>query len=95
MDSQGPGIEQADLDKLNDKDKAELRQFITHEQQRTRIQGQTHAMTDLCWKKCVTSAIKSGELDKSEQSCLTNCVDRFLDVNFLTMKHLTNLRRSS
>lgn len=39
MESNVPSLEQADLDRLNDKDKAELRQFITNEQQRTRIQG--------------------------------------------------------
>lgn len=32
-------IDQADLEKLNDKDKAELRQFFTNEEQRTRIQS--------------------------------------------------------
>lgn len=32
-------IEQSDIEKLNDKDKAELRQFFSNEQQRTRIQS--------------------------------------------------------
>jgi hypothetical protein len=39
MDSNIPTLEQTDLDKLNEKDKAELRQFIANEQQRTRIQS--------------------------------------------------------
>lgn len=39
MDSGMSSLEQSDLDRLNDKDKAELRQFITNEQQRTRIQA--------------------------------------------------------
>ncbi len=38
MDST-PAIEQSDLDRLNDKDKAELRQFIDNEQRRTKIQA--------------------------------------------------------
>lgn len=42
MESNIPSLEQSDLDKLNDKDKAELRQFITNEQQRTRIQARKH-----------------------------------------------------
>ncbi|KAK3944692.1 hypothetical protein QBC46DRAFT_404253 [Diplogelasinospora grovesii] len=87
-------IEQSDLDRLNDKDKGELRQFITNEQQRTRIQAQTHGLTDICWKKCVTgSTVKSGTLDKSESGCLENCVQRFLDVNLTTMKHLASMRQ--
>ena len=39
MDSNAASLQQADLDKLNDKDKAELRTFINNEQQRTRIQS--------------------------------------------------------
>ena len=35
MDS---SLQQADLDKLNDKDKTELRQFLTNNEQRARIQ---------------------------------------------------------
>jgi hypothetical protein len=33
------GIDQSDIDKLNDKDKAELRQFFNNEQQRAHIQS--------------------------------------------------------
>ncbi|GAB1320582.1 Mitochondrial import inner membrane translocase subunit tim8 [Madurella fahalii] len=86
-------IEQSDLDKLNDKDKSELRQFFANEEQRARIQSQTHELTGLCWKKCVTGNIKSNALDKGEQTCLANCVERFMDANFATMKHLASLRQ--
>ncbi len=48
----------------------------------------------MCWKRCVTGAVKSGKLDKTEEGCLANCVDRFLDVNMLTVKHLTSLRNT-
>lgn len=54
---------------------------------------ETHALTDACWKKCVPGTVKGGALDKGEQTCFANCVDRFLDVNILTMKHLTNMRQ--
>ncbi|KAG5969040.1 Mitochondrial import inner membrane translocase subunit tim8 [Claviceps cyperi] len=86
------GVENLDLEKLNDKDKAELRQFLANEQQRSQIQSQTHSLTQTCWKKCVTGAIKNSKLDRTEEGCLANCVDRFLDLNFLTMKHLQNMR---
>ncbi|KZL64861.1 mitochondrial import inner membrane translocase subunit Tim8 [Colletotrichum tofieldiae] len=92
MDSSRSALENSDLDKLNDKDKLELRQFLANEQQRSQIQSQTHALTEICWKKCVTGSIRNSKLDKSEEGCLANCVDRFLDVNFLTMKHLNNMR---
>ncbi|KAK4163415.1 Tim10/DDP family zinc finger-domain-containing protein [Cladorrhinum sp. PSN259] len=81
-------VSQSDLDKLNDKDRAELRQFFAAEEQRTKIQSQSHALTEVCWKKCITSNVRSGALDKNEQSCLANCVDRFMDVNIATMRAL-------
>jgi import inner membrane translocase subunit TIM8 len=51
-----------------------------------------HNLTDICWTKCVTGSIKSGKLDKSEESCARNCVDRFLDANFLVIKQLEGMR---
>ncbi|KAJ0165599.1 Mitochondrial import inner membrane translocase subunit TIM8 [Colletotrichum tanaceti] len=92
MDTSRSALESSDLDKLNEKDKFELRQFLANEQQRSQIQSQTHALTKICWKKCVTGSIRNSKLDKGEEGCLVNCVDRFLDVNFLTMKHLNNMR---
>lgn len=57
-----------------------------------RVCAETHALTEICWTKCITSSIKSSKLDSGEEKCLASCVDRFLDVNMLTMKHLANLR---
>ncbi|KJZ73364.1 Mitochondrial import inner membrane translocase subunit TIM8 [Hirsutella minnesotensis 3608] len=94
MSTAQSGIDNLDLDRLNDTDKAELRQFLANEQQRSRIQSETHNLTQMCWKKCVTANIKNPKLDSSEEACLTNCVDRFLDLNLLVMKHL-NMMRSS
>ena len=52
-----------------------------------------HGMTDICWKKCFSSAtIRSGSLDGGEATCLANCVDRFYDLRLLTLKHLQNSR---
>ncbi|KAF4435140.1 mitochondrial import inner membrane translocase subunit TIM8 [Fusarium austroafricanum] len=92
MSAQQLSIENADLEKLNDTDRLELRQFLANEQQRSQIQAQTHSLTQMCWKKCVPGNIKNSKLDKSEETCLANCVERFLDVNYLTMKHLNGMR---
>lgn len=54
---------------------------------------ETHQLTETCWNKCVKS-VNGSSLDTTEAGCLTNCVDRFMDVNNLTMKHLSSLRRS-
>ncbi|KAI1395792.1 Tim10/DDP family zinc finger-domain-containing protein [Hypoxylon fuscum] len=81
-----------DLAQLNDKDKAELRNFLANENQKARIQTTVHSLTDMCFMKCITGTIRGGKLDKSEESCMTNCADRFVDVSHLTLKHLANLR---
>ncbi|KAJ3540877.1 hypothetical protein NM208_g4864 [Fusarium decemcellulare] len=92
MSAQQISIDNADLERLNDSDRNELRQFLANEQQRSHIQAQTHSLTQMCWSKCVQGSIKNSKLDKSEETCLANCVERFLDVNYLTMKHLNGMR---
>jgi hypothetical protein len=65
---------------------------------------ETHELTAICWKKCVTNTTTGGSvfgrssgggsaLDKAEQTCLANCVDRFMDANLATMKHLASMRQ--
>lgn len=39
MNAAQTGVENLDIEKLNDKDKAELRQFLANEQQRSQIQS--------------------------------------------------------
>ncbi|KAK8115075.1 uncharacterized protein PG998_000373 [Apiospora kogelbergensis] len=82
-----------DLEKLNDKDKAELRSFLNNESQKARVQSTVHSLTDMCFTKCITGNIKQGKLDKNEEGCMANCAERFLDISGLTMKHLQNLRQ--
>ncbi|PSR90393.1 Tim10/DDP family zinc finger-domain-containing protein [Coniella lustricola] len=87
-------FDQADLDRLSPQDKQELRQFINNEQQKAQIQQRSHELTEMCFKKCVTGAIKSNAVDKGEQSCLASCVDRFMDASLLSVKHLQSMRHT-
>ncbi|CAJ2506997.1 Uu.00g081830.m01.CDS01 [Anthostomella pinea] len=82
-----------DLEKLNEKDKLELRSFLANENQKARVQATVHSLTDMCFKKCVTGTIRGGKLDGSEEGCIANCTDRFLDVSRLTVNHLQNMRQ--
>ena len=52
-----------------------------------------HSITDVCWKKCITGKISGGSLDRNEQSCTQNCVDRFMDGNLLILKRLGAMQR--
>lgn len=42
----------------------------------------------------MTGSVKSNTLDKGEQACLANCVDRFMDANVLAAKHLQSMRHN-
>jgi import inner membrane translocase subunit TIM8 len=52
-----------------------------------------HGLAETCWKKCVTGTIRGGKLDKSEESCAANCVDRFLDTSVTVIKQLEAMRQ--
>lgn len=51
-----------------------------------------HDLTETCFKKCITNSITTGKLASKEDSCLTNCVERFMDSNLAVLKHLETLR---
>ncbi|KAH8163192.1 hypothetical protein CIB48_g5052 [Xylaria polymorpha] len=87
-------LEDLDLDRLNEKDKAELRQFLNNEKEKARLQSTIHSLTDTCFKKCITGTIKNGKLDKTEEGCMTNCAERFFDVSSLAIRLLQNMRQS-
>ena len=42
--------------------------------------------------RCVTSRISGGKLDRSEEPCMQNCVDRYMDANMLVIRHLEQMR---
>lgn len=51
-----------------------------------------HGLTDTCFKKCITTKISAGALDRNEEPCMRNCVDRFMDANMTVIKHLEQMR---
>ena len=51
-----------------------------------------HKLTDICFKKCI-SKISSGTLDRSEEACAQNCVDRWMDAHEAVLKHLNVMKR--
>ncbi|KAK4540953.1 hypothetical protein LTR36_008461 [Oleoguttula mirabilis] len=82
------------LKNLSQKDKQELNQFIQNEGQKAQIQATVHSLTDTCFRKCITSKISSGKLDRSEEPCMQNCVDRYMDANLTVIRHLEQMRHS-
>ncbi|KAL4902454.1 hypothetical protein BDW74DRAFT_158616 [Aspergillus multicolor] len=82
-----------DLSKLSEADQKELTQTLNHQSQKVLIQQNVHHLADLCWKKCITSKATSGRLDKTEETCAMNCVERWLDTNNSVLKHLQTMQK--
>ncbi|KAF1998874.1 hypothetical protein P154DRAFT_438281 [Amniculicola lignicola CBS 123094] len=94
MDMGSNNVGGVDLSRLSQTEKQELQQFVMNEAQKARIQESIHKLTDTCFRKCIPSgAIKKAPLDKYEEPCVKNCVDRFLDANFLVLRELERLRQ--
>ncbi|KAI0374327.1 hypothetical protein BV20DRAFT_1041312 [Pilatotrama ljubarskyi] len=71
----------------------ELEQFIETQQAQSRVQAEVHKLTEMCWDKCVGSI--SYSFSRSEQSCLTNCVDRFVDTTTHLVKKVEEQRAAA
>ncbi|KAJ5911012.1 Mitochondrial import inner membrane translocase subunit TIM8 [Penicillium subrubescens] len=82
-----------DLSKLTDADKADLQQQLANEQQKATIQQTVHSLNETCFKKCMAGkSFTSGTLDRSEESCASNCVDRWMDSQMLILQKLGSMR---
>ncbi|EEA24662.1 Mitochondrial import inner membrane translocase subunit tim8 [Talaromyces marneffei ATCC 18224] len=86
------GQPQIDISKLSATDRNELNQFLQNETQKSTIQQTVHHLSEMCFKKCITGKISSNKLDRTEESCAQNCVDRWMDANFAIYKHWETLR---
>lgn len=61
-----------------------LQEELMAEDQKQRFQSQIHAFTDMCWEKCVDKP--GSKLDGKTETCIVNCVERFLDTNIFIAK---------
>ena len=55
----------------------QLASFIEQENQKQRFQTVVHTLTEQCWDLCAPSI--STRLDGKSETCLANCVERFID----------------
>ncbi|EIM83362.1 uncharacterized protein STEHIDRAFT_159947 [Stereum hirsutum FP-91666 SS1] len=69
----------------------ELQTFLDREQAQARVQQSIHTFTSMCWDKCITGT-PSTRFSRSEESCLVNCVDRFLDTSLFMVKKIEEQR---
>ncbi|KAH9081827.1 Tim10/DDP family zinc finger-domain-containing protein [Lactarius deliciosus] len=59
-----------------------------------RVQQSIHTFTSMCWDKCITST-PSTRFSRGEESCLTNCVERFLDTSLFMVKRIESQRQGA
>jgi mitochondrial import inner membrane translocase subunit TIM8 len=57
-----------------------MQRFVEAETQRQRFQQLIHTLTSDCWDTCVTGA-PGQNLDRRTETCLANCVERFIDTS--------------
>ncbi|XP_043261180.1 mitochondrial import inner membrane translocase subunit Tim8-like [Colletes gigas] len=80
-------------DKSNKEVDNELQEFLMAEKQKAQFQAQIHEFNDFCWEKCVDKP--GSKLDGRTETCLTNCVDRFIDVSLLITNRFAQLLQKS
>ncbi|KAG7192633.1 Mitochondrial import inner membrane translocase subunit tim8 [Scheffersomyces spartinae] len=74
---------------LDESSRQEIAQLIEAENSKSKIQMSISHYTDMCFKKCnANKPISTGNLDSSEEKCLTNCLNRFLDTNIKVVHSL-------
>jgi len=74
-----------DIDQLQ-KD-PQLQNFIELETQKQRYQQLVHGLTEQCWDSCMDQK-PSTRLDPKVESCLKNCVERFIDTTNFVVNRL-------
>ena len=73
----------------------ELNRFIQVETQKQKFQQLVFALTDTCWEKCIESSSLRNRLEPKTESCLVNCVERYLDTTNFIVNRLETVRGSS
>ncbi|CEP60979.1 protein transporter TIM8 LALA0_S02e04038g [Lachancea lanzarotensis] len=80
-----------DLSNLDDNSKKEIMTFLESENSKQKVQMSIHQFTNICFKQCASN-VSNGNLSSQEETCLRNCVNRFLDTNIRIVKGLQGLQ---
>lgn len=67
-----------------------IQRFLEAETQKQRFQQLVHTLTDQCWETCVDRA--GQKLDSKTETCIVNCVERFIDTTNFVVNRLENVQ---
>ncbi|XP_011166885.1 mitochondrial import inner membrane translocase subunit Tim8 [Solenopsis invicta] len=70
----------------------EVAQVLLVEKEKAELTAQIHTFNDLCWDKCVDKP--GSKLDGRTETCINNCVDRFIDVSLFVTNRFAQLLNS-
>ncbi|TGZ51485.1 translocase of inner membrane 8 [Temnothorax americanus] len=71
----------------------ELAELLMVEKQKAQFNAQIHEFNDFCWDKCVDKP--GSKLDGRTETCINNCVDRFIDVSLFVTNRFAQLIQNS
>lgn len=71
----------------------QMQQMLMVEQQKAQFQLQVHRLADTCWDKCIDKP--RDKLDYKSETCLTNCVERFIDTSLVISNRFSQLIQRS
>ncbi|KZS95869.1 hypothetical protein SISNIDRAFT_408298, partial [Sistotremastrum niveocremeum HHB9708] len=72
----------------------DLNEFLERQQLQARISERVHSFTAMCWDKCITGT-PSTRFARGEESCLTNCVDRFMDTSLFMVNQIDQQQKAA
>ena len=67
-------------------DDPHMQRFIESETQKQRFQQLVHSLTDQCWDTCMGTP--GQKLERKTETCLVNCVERFIDTSNFVVNRL-------
>jgi hypothetical protein len=81
------------LQNLDDSARKEVLEFIQQESSKAKIQTSVTQFTNMCFKKCIIKDITNSNLDSTEEACVTDCLNRFLDTNIKVVQILQSMQK--
>lgn len=78
---------------LDNKIDPELKEFVVNEQIKTQIRAQIRKLNSICFDKCIEKP--SSKLEAKQETCINNCLGRYLDTNSFIAQRFAKRSASS
>jgi import inner membrane translocase subunit TIM8 len=66
----------------------EVQQWQEQQMQMAQFQQLISKFSEVCWDKCMTDTPPGASLSSNQNTCLTNCVNRYYDTNLFVTTRL-------